>query len=100
MGFHLRGPPKPPSVIQIIYFLPISGAPDTRIAKEFTIFTESTVLNNSQSIAQANRYQHRDYPETDPAQYIWNHPRIEKLSTRNRVAVLYFKTRPAYSRFT
>jgi len=56
------------------------GAPDTTIAKEFGIFTESTMLKNLQSIAKENRYQLLDFPEADPAQYISNHPGIDKLS--------------------
>jgi len=55
-----------------------------RIAKEFWIFSESTVLNNLQSIAQENHYQLLDSPETDPAPYIWNYVGIERLqSTMN-----------------
>ena len=99
-GFHLSGAPEPPSVIQIIWILPISGAPDPRIAKEVVTFTESTMLNNSKSIAQENHYQHLDYPETDPAQYISNHPGIETLSTQYRVNVPYSKTQLAYSGLT
>jgi len=74
--------------------------PDTRIAKEFGIFTESIMLNNLQSIAHENRYQHLDSPETDPAKYISNHPGIERLSKRYRVDVSYPKTRLAYSSHT
>jgi hypothetical protein len=43
-GFELSGAPEPPCVIQIICCVSISGAPDTRIAKAFGIFTESTML--------------------------------------------------------
>jgi len=75
----------------------MSGALETRIVKEFGIFTESTRLNNSQSIAQENRYQHLDSPETDPAQYISNHPGIERLSKRYRVEVSYPEAQLAYS---
>jgi len=46
MGFQLSGAPEPPGVIQIICFLCIAGAPDTRIVKEFGMFTEATMLNN------------------------------------------------------
>jgi hypothetical protein len=85
-------------VIQIIGNLSISGAQDTRIAKEFRIFPESTLLNNLQSIAKENRYQHLDFPETDPVQYISNHPGIERLSMPDRVDVSYPYPRLAYSR--
>jgi len=92
------GAPEPPSVIQIIGNLPISGTPDTRIAKEFGIFSESTLLNNSQSMAKENRYQLLDISETDPAQHISDHPGIEQLSMPDRVDVSYPETRLAYSR--
>ena len=92
------GAPEPPSVIQIIGNLPISGTPDTRIAKEFGIFSESTLLNNLQSIAKENRYQLLHISETDPAQHISNHPGIEQLSMPDRVDVSYPETRLAYSR--
>jgi len=72
---------KPPCVIRIIGYFSISGAPDTRITKEFGIFTESTMLNNLKAIAKENCCQLYDFPETDPAQYISNHPGIERLST-------------------
>jgi hypothetical protein len=48
MGFVFSGMPEPPSVIQIIGNLSISGEPDTTIAKEFVIFSESTLMNKSQ----------------------------------------------------
>jgi len=54
MGFQLSGAPEPPCVIQIISMLSVAGAPDTRIAKEFGISTESTMLNYLQSIAHEN----------------------------------------------
>jgi len=54
---------------------------------EFGIFTKSTMLNNSQSIAQNNSYQLFDSPVTDPAQNISIHPGIERLSQRYRVDV-------------
>jgi hypothetical protein len=100
MGFQLWGALEPPSVIQIIHFLSISGAPNTRIAKEFSIFGESTILINLLSIAQENCYQHLDSPGTDPAQYIMNHSGIERLSKRYQVDVSYYKTWLAYSRLT
>jgi len=74
------GAPEPPSLIPIPCYLSISGTPDTRVPKEFEIFTESSMLNNSQSIAQKNRSQLLDSPETDPVQYISNHPGINRLS--------------------
>jgi hypothetical protein len=40
MGFGFDGMPEPPGVIQIIVELDMSGAPDTRIAKEFGIFSQ------------------------------------------------------------
>jgi hypothetical protein len=43
-GFESSGAPEPPHVIQMICCVSISGAPDTRIAKAFGIFTESTML--------------------------------------------------------
>ena len=87
-------------MIQIICIMSISGTPDTKIAKEFGIFTESTLLNNLQPIAQENRYQHLHSLETDPAQYNSNHTGIERLCKRYRVDVSYPKTRLAYSRLT
>ena len=48
--------------------------------KEFGIFTESSMLNNLQSISQENGSQLLDSPETDPVQYISNHPGIDRLS--------------------
>jgi hypothetical protein len=90
--------PERPGVIQIIGNMSISGAPDTRIAKEFGIFSESTLLNNLHSIAKENRYQLLDISETDPAQHISIHPGIEPLSMPDRVDVSYPETRLAYSR--
>jgi len=58
------------------------------------------MLNNLQSVAHEYRYQHLDSPETDPSQYISNHPGIERLSKRYRVDVSYLKTWLAYSRQT
>jgi len=55
-------------------------------------------MKYSQSIAQENRYQLLDPPATHPAEYISNHPFIERLSKRFRVAVSYPKTQLAYSR--
>jgi len=100
MGFQLSGAPEPPCVIQIICFLSIAGAPDTRIGKEFGILTESIILSILQSIAHKNRYQHLTSPETDPSQYITYHPGIEMLSKRYQVDVSYPGTCLVYSRHT
>jgi len=99
-GFQISAAPESPSVIAMIWFLSISGAPDATIAKEFAIFTESIMLNNLQSIAQENSYQHLDSPETDTGQLISHHLRIERLSKRYRVDVSYPKTWLAHSRLT
>jgi hypothetical protein len=78
---------EPATVIECIHSMSISGVPDTRFVKEFVIFTESTMLNNVQSIANENCDQHLDFPETDSAQYISNHPVIERQSKRYPVDV-------------
>jgi hypothetical protein len=93
-GFQLSG------VIQSICFLSIAGALDTWIATQFEIFTESIMLNNLQSIAHENRYQHLDSAETDPSQYVSNHRGIERLSKQYRVDVSYPKSWLSYSRLT
>jgi len=56
--------------------------------KESGIFAESTMLNNLQSIAQENRCQLLNSPETDPAQNISNFPGIERLSKQYQIDVL------------
>jgi hypothetical protein len=94
------GAPEPPCVIQIIGNLSISGAPETRIAKEFGIFPQSTLLSNLQSIAKENRYQLLDFPEKDPALYISNYLGIERLSKPYAVDVSYPEIWLAYSRLT
>ena len=94
------GAPELPSLIRIICCLSISGAPDTRVTKEFWIFAESTMLNNLQLIAQENRCQLLNSPETDPLQYITNHPGIDRLSKRYRVDGSYPGTQLAYCRLT
>jgi len=94
------GAPEPRRLIPILSYLSISGTPDTRVMREFGIFTESSMLNNLQSIAQENRSQLLDSPETDPVQYIANHPGIDRLSNRYRVDALYPESRLAYSRLT
>jgi hypothetical protein len=76
------------------------GAPDTKIARECWIFSESTVLNNLQSIAKENRYQLLDFPETDPALYISNDSGIERLSMTDRVDVSYPESQLTYFRLT
>jgi hypothetical protein len=69
-------------MFQIIGYLSISGAPDTKITKEFGIFSETTLVNNLQSNTKENHYQLLDLPEIDPEQYISNHPWIERISMR------------------
>jgi hypothetical protein len=98
LGFQLSGAPESPCLSQIFCWLSISGAPDTRLLKGFEIFTESTMLNRLQFIAQENHYQHLDSPQTDPAQYTSNHPGIERMSRRYRVDISYTKTPLAYCR--
>jgi len=98
MGFEFSCAPEPQSVIPIIRYLSISGSPNTRIAKQFWIFTESIMLDNLQWIAEENRYQLLDFPDSDPARYISNHPGIEKLCKRYPVDVSYHKTPLRYSR--
>jgi len=94
------GGPELPSMIPIICCKFISGSPDTRVMTECGIFTESTMLNNLQSIAQENHCQLLEFPETDLGHYISNHPWIDRLSRRYRGDVLYSKTRLEYSRLT
>jgi len=94
------GAPELPRLIPILCYLSISGTPDTRVTREFGIFTESSMLNNLQSIAQENRSQLLDSPETDPVQYIANHAGIDRLSKRDRVDASYPETRLGYSRLT
>jgi hypothetical protein len=66
----ISGALEPPSCIQIISCLSTSGAPDTRVAKGFGILSESTRLNDLQSIAQENCCKRLDSPETDPVLYL------------------------------
>jgi len=94
------GAPELPSLIPIPCCGSISDALDTRVSKEFGIFTESSILNNLQSIAQENPCQLLDSPDTDPVQYISNHPGIDRLSKPYRVDESYPGTRLAYSRLT
>jgi hypothetical protein len=84
-------------VLEITGYLSISGTPDTRIAKEFSIFCESTILNHLQLFAKENRYQLLDCPETDPAQSISNHLGIERLSKPYPVDESYPETRLVFS---
>ena len=97
-GFQLSDAPEPLFVIQRICFLSIADTTDTQIGQQFGILTDSIMVNCLQSIARENRYQHLESPETDPSQYISNHPGIERLSTRYRVDVFYPKTWHLYSR--
>jgi len=93
----LSGVPELPSLIPIICCLSSSGEPDTRVTKEFGISTESTMLSNFQSNAQQNHGQLLDSSETDPLQYISNHPGIDRLFKRYRADVLYSETWLAYA---
>jgi len=99
-GFEFSGAPEPPWVTQTICYVSNSGALDTGIAKEFVTFTESTMMHHLQSIAKENRYQLLDFREPDPAQYISNHPGIERQSKRHWVDVSYPDAWLAYSRLT
>ena len=58
------------------------------------------MLNHLQSIAKENCYQLLEFPDTDPAQYISNHPGIERRSRWYRVDVSYPETQLVYSKFT
>jgi len=58
------------------------------------------MLDNLQSIAQETRCQLLDPPETDPVQYISNHPWIERLFKRYRVDVSHPETQLVYFRLT
>jgi hypothetical protein len=87
-------------LIPIPCCLSISGTPETRVTKGFKIFTESSMLNNLQLIAKENRSQLLDPSETDPVQYILNHPGLDRQSKRYRVDVSYQETQLAYSRLT
>jgi hypothetical protein len=87
-------------VIQIVCFGSIAGAPDTRTAKEFSLFNESITLNDLQSIAHENHYQQLDTPEIEPAQYISNRPGMDGQSMPDRDDVSDSKTPLPYSRLT
>jgi len=58
------------------------------------------MMNILQSIAQENRCQLLNSPETDPVQYISNHPGIERLSKQYGVDVSYPEIQLTYSRLT
>jgi hypothetical protein len=64
------GASEPRSLIPIISCLSVSGTQHTRVTKGFGICPESTRLHNLQSIAQENRCQHLDSPETNPVWYL------------------------------
>jgi hypothetical protein len=87
MGFQLLAASEPPIGIQLIWVLLISGTPDTRIAKQFGIFTESTMLNHVPSITQAHCYQHLNSPGANSALYIANHEGIQTLSKHVHVDI-------------
>jgi hypothetical protein len=67
--------------------MPIPGTLDATVPKEFGIFTESTFLNDYQSIAQDNRCKILHPPEINLAQNIINHAGIQRLPKRYRVDV-------------
>jgi len=94
---HVSGAPEPPRPFVIIPLVSIWGAPDTTVTKDFTIFNESTILEDVHSIAQQNCCQSLDSAGTDLAQNISNHPEIESLSKQYRVDVSYSETRLVYS---
>ena len=81
-GFWFSNLPEPPSVIQMVWLLPISGALGTRIAKEFRISGNSSMLSNLHPIAQENRYPHLDSPGTDQSHYMSQCPGEARLSKR------------------
>jgi hypothetical protein len=87
-------------LISIICCWSISATLHTTVMIEFVLFTASWMLNNLQSIAQKNRWQLLDPPETDPVQYICNHPWIQTHSKHYRVDVLYPQMRFVYFRLT
>ena len=58
------------------------------------------MMQHLQSIPKENRYQPFNFPETDPAEYISNHPGIERRSERNRLDELYPARRLGYFRVT
>jgi hypothetical protein len=68
--------------------------------KDFGIFTESSMLNTLQSIAQEDHSRLLDSPGTDPVQYVSDHRGIDRLSKRYRIDVSYPVTRIKYSRLT
>ena len=94
------GAPELPRLNPIHYYLAISGAPDTRVTRDFGMFTESSMLNNVQSIAHENCSQLLDSTETDPVQYIANYPGIDRLSKRYRVDASHPEKWLMYSRLT
>jgi len=92
--------PELQRVIPIITCESISGPPDTRVTKGLRIFSESTMLNNSQWIAQENRCQLLDCPVSEPVLYLPNQPGVERHSKPWTVHVSYSKTQLTYSRLT
>jgi len=51
--FVFSGTPEPPSLFPIICCMSISGTPDTRVTKFLGISSESTMVNNSESISES-----------------------------------------------
>jgi hypothetical protein len=94
------GGPQLRILIPFLCCLPISDVPDSRVTKEFGIFTESLIMNNLQSIAQENCSQLVNSLETVSVQYIANLPGRDKLFTRYRVDVSPPEILRAYSSLT
>jgi hypothetical protein len=99
-GFEFSGMTEPWCLIHIISYWTISGTPDTTIAQEFGIFSDSKMLNNLQRNAKENRNQLLDLSGTDWARYISNHRGIENLSKWYPVDISYPETWLAYFRHT
>jgi len=89
--------PELPSLIPMVCCSAMSGATDTRVIKDFGIISESTMLNNLQSIATENCCQLLNSPEINPVLYVSNHPAMERLFMRYRINISYPKTRLMYS---
>ena len=84
----------------MICCLSISGAPDTKVTKACGIFSESTMLNNWESIGESLSTSRLSWDWSSRVQYISNHARIERLSKRYRFDVSYPKTQLTYSSLT
>jgi hypothetical protein len=77
-----------------------SGELDTWVTKGFGIFSETTMLQSLQSIAQENRCQLLDSPESDAVLYLYNHPWIDTLCKWYSGNVSYPVTWLMYSSLT